>query len=683
MNLFSSQTDKDEANPPNWPDSVILIDPEYSAEKIRSMVAKTEDSIAEGATNVERPDSDEIIFTPGRHFVDERYVILFKPGTYKGFDVEVGYYSQLLGLGAKADDVLFTDCNYGPYVPATRKNQWIPAEGPWRRPGLSLDTFWRAAENFKTEARNGMLWAVSQAAPLRRVHIAKNNTESGGDNDNSGNLLLHDAGAMASGGHVANAFIEGSVSLGSQQQFCFRSVSFANKFPKENLGAWSFMFVDCENAPDARDGVTSKPFNGNHNPSATLEIPLVTVEKPFIVLNDDGKYDLHVPAPRIRTPENNKALGSSLEGSDNDSIRPFEKVKVAKATKSNPFSSKRVPDYDVARKINAALKEGKDVVLTPGMFYLTEPIEICAENQVILGLGLATLVAPKDGRPCIIVPPCMEGVRIAGIMLEANVLNKTDPDMESCFIQWGEVGNAGEDPGKPENPGCLSDVFARVGGSNLDRTVSTNVMVRIDSGHVYGDNLWLWRADHVKLAEGEPPNIPGLDFHQVLIGECPCETGIVVNGNDVTIHGLAVEHTTENNTIWNGERGKVMFYQNELPYDVDASFGEKGFVGYKVADHVKSHLAKSIGVYSNFRDYEVPVATGITHPETEGVTIINPFSVWLDNKGSILSVINGKGDPLEQKGNVKRYVPPPSRGKKKNPNEMKGSDKCSSGCICM
>ena len=349
-------------------------------------------------------------------------------------------------------------------------------------------------------------------------------------------------------------------------------------------------------------------------------------------------------------------MGSELSGSANDNIRPFEKVKVAVATAVDLAKEGSVPDLNVAKQINAALKEGKDIVLSPGMFNLSEPLEIAQHNQVILGLGLATLIAPTDGSPCIIIPPRIEGVRIAGIMLEVSVLKKKDPNMEACFIQWGEIGNADKDPGNPDNPGSLSDVFARVGGSNLDRTVSTNTMVRIDSGNIYGDNLWLWRADHVDLREDEEPNYPDLNYHQVMLGECPCEHGLEVNGDDVTIHGLAVEHTTETNTIWNGERGKVMFYQNELPYDVDANFGKQGFVGYRVSDHVTSHLAKAVGVYSNFRDYEVPVATGILHPETNGVSFVNPFSVWLNNKGHILSVVNGKGNRLKKKGTVGRLL---------------------------
>lgn len=126
------------------------------------------------------------------------------------------------------------------------------------------------------------------------MHIAKNST--GGDR--SGNLYLHDAGGQASGGHVANAIVEGSISLGSQQQFCFRSVSFANKVPKEDLGVWSFMFVGCVNAPDERDGVSSNPFGGwESNPSVAVENPKITIEKPFVILNEE-KYELHIPSPR-------------------------------------------------------------------------------------------------------------------------------------------------------------------------------------------------------------------------------------------------------------------------------------------------------------------------------------------------------------------------------------------------
>ncbi len=44
--------------------------------------------------------------------------------------------------------------------------------------------------------------------------------------------------------------------------------------------------------------------------------------------------------------------------------------------------------------------------------------------------------------------------------------------------------------------------------------------------------------------------------------------GLVVNGDDVTMYGLFVEHClTKYQTIWNGNGGRTYFYQNEMPYD--------------------------------------------------------------------------------------------------------------------
>jgi hypothetical protein len=106
-----------------------------------------------------------------------------------------------------------------------------------------------------------------------------------------------------------------------------------------------------------------------------------------------------------------------------------------------------------------------------------------------------------------------------------------------------------------------------------------DIMIRIHSDNVVGDNLWLWRADHVKLCPGEKPNVEGLDYHQTTSGEVPVANGLYVGGDDIMIHGLAVEHTMQDQVIWKGERGNVQFYQCELPYDVIPDFGYFGFIG--------------------------------------------------------------------------------------------------------
>ena len=70
------------------------------------------------------------------------------------------------------------------------------------------------------------------------------------------------------------------------------------------------------------------------------------------------------------------------------------------------------------------------------------------------------------------------------------------------------------------------------------------------------------------------------------------DTGVVVNGDDVTATGLFVEHYQKYNVIWAGEHGRTIMFQNEMPYDPpnQAAWQHDGVLGwaaYKVADSVR------------------------------------------------------------------------------------------------
>ena len=52
-----------------------------------------------------------------------------------------------------------------------------------------------------------------------------------------------------------------------------------------------------------------------------------------------------------------------------------------------------------------------------GIYNLTESLKISSPNQVLLGLGLATLISGA-GKPCIEVAD-VAGVRVAGVMMQA------------------------------------------------------------------------------------------------------------------------------------------------------------------------------------------------------------------------------------------------------------------------
>mmetsp|Transcript_14260 Transcript_14260/g.20249 ORF Transcript_14260/g.20249 Transcript_14260/m.20249 type:complete len:733 (+) Transcript_14260:25-2223(+) len=609
--MDSSKTDKveDEPNPPTLPDSIKIFYPPKTQQDIAALgaeLSKFSDPIItkeEFFGTTSPPNYPDFTYTSDLHFTSKRTALLFAPGVYEGIDFEVSYYTSVLGLGAKPTDVLFTNCDKGPHVDAINKYTNRP---PW---GSGLDTFWRSVENIATNPREGMRWAASQAAPLRRVHVQSD-------------LLLFDGDAWASGGVLANAIVDGQVNFGGQQQYLLKNVDLKQGAVN---GAWSLVFVGCT-------GETPLENNGFHSgPSISVDdSPKLRIEKPFITMKENGEFELRVPFAVFGQTPHYGVLGPQFGGEE---VRNFTGVKLG------------VPSTDAADNyliLQKALDEGKDLVLSPGEYPLAASLEVKYPNQVILGLGYATLKAPVDGSPCILVHPKLPGVRIAGLMLEASVL--TDNNMpSSSLLQWGMPGV--DDVGDGTNPGVLSDIFCRVGGASYDRHVSTDVMIQLYSGNIYGDNLWLWRADHVKLYPGEEANFPNISpyYRQTVMGECQVRNGMKVYGRGTTMIGLFIEHTTEDQLIWEGDDGYVAFYQCELPYDVDQSYADKLFVGYRVGSDVVSHTARGIGVYSNFRDFDVNVATAISHPESDGIAMSNLFTVYLDNLGKINSVVNGKG----------------------------------------
>jgi hypothetical protein len=583
---------KGEPNPPIWPKYVKLIKDTDDMLQVSEILKESEDTW----------DDVSKCYTGNQHFSKRRLAFLFAPGSYKNLHFEVGYYVQVIGLGNSPDQVFFSS---GPHVPALNKQL--------NEHGSSLDTFWRGAENFCT---HDLLWAVSQAAPLRRVHVKSN-------------LYLSDGPAYASGGFMANCQVDGTTFFGSQQQWLSRNCSFGKGYCG---GAWSLVIIGCVDLAKGSN-------HGNFMEAVKTEIPRtpVRIEKPYIVLKEDGiQYELRVP---LASRETTHQSGCHFD-SANEVIRDFSRVFVADP--DNPVVNIQIQD---------ALESEKDVILAPGIFHLDKTLRMLHPNQVLLGLGFATLVAPPDGSPCISVLPKLGGVRIAGIMLEASIRIGNSVSVTS-LLEWGSESKG--DVGDANNPGGLFDIFCRVGGDTEDdrNRYFLDVIMRIHSGHVIGDNIWLWRADHAKLLCGETPNYPPIPkYHQTEETEYKVKNGIHLNGDDICMYGLAVEHMNEHQVLWNGERGQTYFYQCELPYDVSQdSFGQKGYTGYLVDETVTSHLLVAPGVYSNFRNEICQVQTAIKHPERKDIVVMNPFTVKLDNYGHIQSIINGNGEPATATG---------------------------------
>jgi hypothetical protein len=549
-----------EPNPPTWSSSVLVFSPGDLDIDVRINAATLE------------------LQTKAGHFSDERVALLFRPGTYS-IDVRVGYYTQVLGLGTSSSDTTFT----------TEKGVYSPAMDPGK--AGSLDNFWRSAENI-TQCNN-MLWAVSQAAPLRRVNV-------------NGDLFLHDKGEYASGGFMANIRVAGNTEMGSQQQFLSRNCEFTSQ---PTGGAWSFVYIGCECAPESQLRSDTNDLGISNVP----ETPIIA-EKPYITCDSNDLFYLHIPKIQRQTVGVNSTDCGTVS---------FKSVYVARS------------EIDTSATIQAKLDLGLHLVLTPGIYYLQETICLNKNFQVVLGLGLATLVAPTHG-PCIMVCDSLQDVRIAGLMLEASNTENT----EGCLLQWGDENVEHS----IQIAGVLSDIFCRVGGANVDKGVSVHTMIRLYSDNVIGDNVWLWRNDHGKLGPDEEA-LPGETYHLVTNYEYECNTGLKVYGDNVVMYCLAVEHTLKDLVVWEGENGFTYFYQSELPYHVNQSeYGDQDIVGYRVGANVKKHTAVGLGVYSFFRDSVVHVKSAISTPVS--VDLSNVYTRHLNGHGGVLSVWNNQGDAV-------------------------------------
>ena len=109
---------------------------------------------------------------------------------------------------------------------------------------------------------------------------------------------------------------------------------------------------------------------------------------------------------------------------------------------------------------------------------------------------------------------------------------------------------------------------------------------------------------------------------------------------------------------WTGERGRTYFFQSELPYDVNETYGRDGFVGYRVGADVEAHDAHGVGVYHYFRDHAVTVPRAIACPPALEARFVAPLSVYLNGRGTIQRVINDKGNatgPAGGPGNVAHW----------------------------
>ncbi|HWC82165.1 MAG TPA: discoidin domain-containing protein [Pseudonocardiaceae bacterium] len=498
-------------------------------------------------------------------FGAQRYALLFKPGTYSA-EVNVGFYTHVAGLGASPNDVQI--------------NGHVTVDAGWNS-GNATENFWRAAENLSVTPSDGTnRWAVAQAGPFRRMHVR-------------GNLDLAPSGeGWSSGGFLSDTVVDNEVTSGSQQQWLSRN----DQWGSWAGSVWNMVFV----------GVVNAPAQNFPNPSHTTvgQTPVVR-EKPFLYVDGSGNYNVFVPALRRNvtgtTWNGGTAAGSSLPISDFHIVKPG----------------------DDAASINAALAQGLNLIITPGVYQIDQTISITRANTVVLGLGVATLV-PSNGITTMTVAD-VDGVSISGLLFDAGTGNSP------VLLQIGPSGSSAD---HSANPTALYDVYARIGGATAG---SATVSLQINSNNVICDNLWLWRADH--------GNGIGWTVNTAA-------NGLIVNGANVTIYGLAVEHYQQYEVVWNGNGGQTYFFQNEHPYDPPSQAAwmngsTNGYAAYKVASSVTSHQAWGVGSYCYFNQGQnILTERSFEVPDTAGVVFTDLVIVFLSGNGGITHCINETGGPV-------------------------------------
>lgn len=550
-----------------------------------------------------RSISSETEFGQGRH------AVYFAPGTYGSasgqnnpatatgtVNAEVGYYTTIAGLGTSPTDVTIN----GALHSEPRQGTDGTSDG--------LTNFYRSLANLSinpiqapvgadaARARpegvaspHTMRWATSQASSLRRVDVR-------------GSLDLNGAyGATLFGATIADSLISGNVNSGGtggpgQAQYFVQD---------SQIGGWTggsanLVFSGVAGAPAtdfAGRGITTSATTPTSRPA------------PFLAL-DGSTFEVVVPAVR------------------RSSAGPTWSEDVARGT-TLPISSFYIAKPgDSAATINAALASGKNLIVTPGVYLLSAPLQVTRPDTVVMGMGYATLTAP-DGKAAIQIGD-VRGVVVSGLVVDSGRTSNT-----VIAVGTGAQPNVGD----AADPTTLSDIAVRVGGAHAG---SATTLVQIDQSNVVLDNTWLWRADHGT----------GVGWD-----ENTSEHGLVVNGHDVTALGLFVEHNQKEQTVWNGERGTTIFYQSELPYDPpnQAAWMDgtaEGYASYVVSPTASVHTLVGAAVYSlftasTFAGAPVHAWTAIEAPSATTVRLTSLTTAVIALGGGIRGIVNGVGGTVD------------------------------------
>jgi hypothetical protein len=629
---------------------------------------------------------------------NDGYSLFFEPGTYGSaadpLVFQVGYYTQVAGLGAVPQDTIINgqidvfpnaldseaQCPPG-YATCTGPgtNCYAGPDGTcyWAN---STVNFWRSLSNLDLNVMTDGnptyvptplsmsspiddgncfggptdFWSVSQATPVRSMIINGNlNFQSYCSETN------YQSNNYGSGSYVANSEINGQLDWSGNQQGIARNSDFDSAVGY----VWNYVYSGdaCPPgytpvAPATACAPTEDSFN-NTNPSASnpalagvnglygvqqiTELPQspVTEEEPFLYTGSNGSWNVFVPAV-----QHNSTGPNFLNGTEAGTSVPLSQFFIA---------SPSTPEFEV----QAALDHGQDLVLTPGVYDLNAPIVISHPETIVLGLGFATLI-PQRGNAAMVVVPS-NGVKLSGMIFDAGPVNS--PVLLSVGTPGPFFGSDFGGNKSANDPDLIQDIFFRIGGAE-STPVSASVSLLDNADNSIIDDVWAWRADHGANTSVTGPQGQvgaGWTYNQA-------NTGLAVTGNNVTAFGLAVEHYQQNEVVWSGNNGTVVFFQNELPYDPPSQTAwqtspvQPGYPSFLVTNNVQNFNGYGMAsyvvfIYSNATlwdaaAFEAPQSPGVQFTDAMDLFISSTCQVNADcptpsQSGGDDSVIDGVGGP--------------------------------------
>ena len=311
----------------------------------------------------------------------------------------------------------------------------------------------------------------------------------------------------SSGGYIADSKVDGTVTSGSQQQWYTRDSTLGSW----QGGNWNMTFSGVQGAP-ANDFSTSY---------TTLATTPVTREKPYLYVDDAGEYHVFVPSLRqdsagVTWPEHG--------GTDHPDARLL----------------RRHPG-DSAATINSALGPGPEPVLHAGHLPARPALNVTRADTVVTGIGFPTLVPTTRQRGADVDD--VAGVNVSSLVVDAGTAEQraADPTRRRA-VRTSTT--------RPTRRACRTSSSASARASRARRPRRCRSTATTPSSTTSGRGVPTTAA---------PPRAGR---------STAAATGVEVNGNDVLATGLFVEHYQKYEVLWNGERGRTIFFQNEMPYDV-------------------------------------------------------------------------------------------------------------------